>query len=248
MQTHTREMAALAEAARTGQTRFNLYAGIHKALRALLADTLCRLGRTDPSQPGDVAAAMDHLQGVLHFCHSHVQHENRFVHPALECRQAGLTQAVAHDHDGHVEHIGELAGLAQAVRDADDAERAGLLHTLYLRFSLFVADNLSHMQVEETDLNNALWSLYSDAELIALHDALVATIPMDETLLTMRWMLPQMHAGERLATLQGMRAGGAPAEALAAVLDAALPHMSPADGAALLRGLGLPPVPGLVTA
>lgn len=246
MQTHTREMAALAEAARTGQTRFNLYAGIHKALRAMLTDMLCRLGRTDPEQPQDVVAAMDRLQALLRYCHSHVQHENRFVHPALEQRQAGLTRPVADDHEDHVIHMAELADLAEAVRRAEPGERAGLLHEIYLRFSLFVADNLCHMQVEETALNGALWSLYTDAELIALHDALVATIPLDETLLTMRWMLPHLNAGERLATLQGMRAGGAPAEAIEAVLDAALPHMGMAEGAALRRSLGLAPVPGLV--
>ena len=248
MQSHTQEMAALAEAARTGQTRFNIYAGIHKAMRAMLADTLNRIGRTDPGNPDDVADTTQAVVQMLDFCHSHVQHENTFVHPALEHHRAGVTQAVAHDHSGHLHHIAELRRLAESLTGASTEERAASLHSLYLLFALFVADNLAHMHVEETVLNNALWATCTDAEILAIHDALVATIPPEETMWTMRWMLPHLHAGERLATLQGMQAGGAPAEVIQAVLEVARPHLSERDWAGLLRGLGQAPVPGLVTA
>jgi len=246
MQSHTQEMAALAEAARNGQTRFNLYAGIHKAMRAMLADTLHRIGRTDPDNPEEVADTAQAVAQMLAFCHSHVQHENTFVHTALESRCAGVTQTVAHDHTGHLHHIAELGRLAASLAEASTQERAASLQSLYLLFALFVADNLAHMHVEETALNNALWASHTDAEILAIHDALVATIPFEETLWTMRWMLPHLHAGERLAVLQGMKAGGAPAEAIQAVLEAARPHLNECEWAQLLRGLGQAPVPGLV--
>lgn len=41
-------MAQVAAAARTGTGRLNLYAGIHKALRAFMANTLITVGRVLP--------------------------------------------------------------------------------------------------------------------------------------------------------------------------------------------------------
>ncbi|MBU4508325.1 MAG: hypothetical protein KJ740_18180, partial [Gammaproteobacteria bacterium] len=109
------------------------------------------------------------------------------------------------------------------------------------------ADNLQHMHVEETRHNAALWSAYTDAELHAIHDALVATIEPADMMQVMRWMLPQMHALERLQVLGGMRQG-APAPVFQAVLDVVQPHLSPRDWAKLTQGLGLPAVPGLAAA
>jgi hypothetical protein len=119
------------------------------------------------------------------------------------------------------------------------------LHGLYLALALFVADNFAHMHVEETLHNGALWAWYSDEELRGIHGALVASVPPEEMMQVMRWMVPQLSAPERLATMDGMRAT-APAPAFNAVLDVARPHLSERDWGKLMRGLGLPEVQWLV--
>lgn len=246
MQFTQQEMNQLA-AASTSSSRENLYAGIHKALRAFMTDTLLAVGRADPSDPQDVADASGLVIGLMDLCEAHVQHENSFVHPAIEARTPGVCGEVAQDHVAHLHHIQRLRAAAQQLTGLDDPLQAGALHALYLELSLFVADNLQHMHVEETRHNAALWSAYTDAELRAIHDALVATIPPSEMMQVMRWMLPQMHALERLQVLGGMRQG-APAPVFQAVLDVVQPHLSPRDWAKLTQGLGLPAVPGLVAA
>jgi hypothetical protein len=246
MQFTQQEMNQLA-AASTGSSRENLYAGIHKALRALMSDTLLAVGRADPSDPQDVADASGRVTGLMDLCAAHVQHENTFVHPAIEARTPGVCGEVAQDHVEHLHHIERLRAAAQQLPGLDATLQAGALHALYLELSLFVADNLQHMHVEETRHNAALWGAYTDAELRAIHDALVATIPPSEMMQVMRWMLPQMHAQERLQVLGGMRLG-APAPVFQAVLDVVQPHLSPRDWAKLTQGLGLPAVPGLVEA
>ena len=122
----------------------------------------------------------------------------------------------------------------------------GVTVAFYLALALFVADNFQHMHTEETVHNSALWAAYSDAELIGIHDALVATIPPAEMMLVMRWMLPQLNAPERLEVMQGMRAG-APAPVFEGMLTGTQGLLNQRDWAKLARGLGLPPVPGLVT-
>lgn len=246
MQFTQQEMNQLA-AASTSSSRENLYAGIHKALRAMMTDTLLAVGRADPSDPQDMADASGRVIGLMDLCEAHVQHENSFVHPAIEARTPGVCGEVAQDHVEHLHHIQRLRAAAQQLTGLDAQLQAGALHALYLELSLFVADNLQHMHVEETRHNAALWSAYTDAELRAIHDALVATIPPSEMMQVMRWMLPQMHALERLQVLGGMRQG-APAPVFQAVLDVVQPHLSPRDWAKLTQGLGLPAVPGLVAA
>jgi len=63
------------------------------------------------------------------------------------------------------------------VRDARDEHRAALAQRLYRHLALFIGENLQHMQVEETENNAALWALYSDDELAAIHDRLLASVP-----------------------------------------------------------------------
>ena len=247
MQSHALEMAHVSAAARAGNGRFNFYAEIHKALRAYMADTLVRVGRTDPADAAELQHTVAQVAELLDFCASHVAHENGFIHPALEARRPGVSGPVADDHVGHLHHIAHLRDAAQGLLVCDAAEREAGLQALYLALALFVADNLQHMHVEETVHNQALWDTYTDLELIALHNALVASIPPAENMLVMRWMIPNINAPQGAAVLGGMRQG-APAEAFQAVMDTVRPHLNDRDWGKLTGDLGMAAVPGLATA
>lgn len=247
MQSHVLEMAHIVAATRIGQGRVNMYAGIHKALRAFMTDTLVRIGRTDPANDQQLAATAAQTLDLLSLCDGHIKHENGFVHPALDARCPGVATHVAQEHEGHLHHIAHLRGVAQALAQGDTGEREAALYALYLGLGLFVADNLQHMHTEETVHNPALWSAYSDAELNAIHDALVATVTPEHMALVMHWMLPNLNASERLGFMQDTR-GKAPAPVFAGMVDAAHGLLSQGDWAQLARGLGLPVTPALMTA
>lgn len=247
MQSQLLEMAQVVATARTGQDRFNMYAGIHKAVRAFLVDTLTVVGRTDPANPQQVVAAAAQTLELLDFCAGHITHENGFVHPALDARCPGVADRIASEHVEHEHHIAHLRSVAQALTHGDASDTEATLYALYLGLGLFVADNLQHMHVEETVHNPALWATHSDAELIALHDALVASVPPTEMMRVMRWMLPNLNAPERLDMFLGMRAS-APAPVFEGTLEAARGLLPQSDWAQLARGLSLPAVPALMTA
>jgi hypothetical protein len=225
--------------------RFDMYSGIHKALRALMADSLVALGRMDSDDAADVAQCTERVRGLLAICAGHVRHENEFVHAAIEARAPGASAAIAHEHQDHVQHITRLAGLVEVLRAAAPEQRAGAATRLYRELALFVADNFQHMHVEETAHNAVLWARYTDAELIAIHDALVAAVPPAEMMAIARWLVPSVNPHERLHLLLDLRAK-APAPAFQAILDTAQPHLTGGEWAKLARGLGLDPVPGLV--
>ena len=228
----------LAQVARADEAaRFNLYTDIHKGLRALLTDSLLAVGRMDPQDAAAVAATTTRVARMLDFCAAHLQHEDRFIHPAIEARAPGAAAGAAHDHREHEQAIAALRALTARLGTTPAPGRAGVAHALYLQLSRFVAHNLEHMHTEETAHNAALWAHYSDAELVTLHDALVATIPPEEMMFTLSWMLPAQNPAERAALLSAMQAG-APAPVFAAVLDLARTHLPAADWQALQQRLG----------
>lgn len=241
MKIDVQELERLAAA----QPRVDMYGGIHKAMRACMADALLALGRVDPEDAAELAVATARVMDLLDLCESHLQHENDFVHRAIEARAAGASDAIAHDHEEHREHIAQLRALTLAMRTAGAGAAPVVTQQLYAQLALFVAENFRHMHVEETAHNAVLWARYTDAELIELHDELVASIPPEQMMRIARWLVPAMNPAERLGLLSDVRSK-APAPAFEAMLEVARPHLTAGEWAKLARGLGLPAIPGLV--
>jgi hypothetical protein len=219
--------------------RLDLYAGIHKALRLLMTRTLTAVGSTDPADAAEVAAARQQVDGLLGLCELHLKDENTFVHPALERARPGSSARVAADHGHHEESIADLRDLAALVAHSGAAARAAALHRLYHALALFVADNLQHMHVEETAHNAVLWAHYDDAELAAIEQAIVASIPPDAMAAALHGFFPALNAPERAGMLAGMR-DGMPPQAFAGVLGIAERTLAAADFAKLQRDLQRP--------
>lgn len=246
MKIDNREMAKV-EALADGASRADLYLGIHKALRALMADVLVAVGRMDPEDEAEFDWVSSRVLQLADVCTDHLIHENEFMHPAMEVCQPGSSERVAQEHQEHRDAIARLRAEVQQMRACQGEARARAALALYRQLALFVAHNFQHMHVEETAHNQVLWAHYGDAELGALHDRLVASIPPEDMLFTLRWMIPAMTPAERLQVLGGMQAH-APAPAFAAALDVVQPHLDLRGWAKLARGLALAPVAGLVEA
>jgi hypothetical protein len=217
-------------------TRLDLYTPIHKALRLFMTDTLQRLGRIDPDDDAELAATAEQVQALLGQCRAHLAHENQFVHTALEARRPGTSARIAAEHDEHLETIAALEAELAALRALPSAP--GALR-LYRQLALFVADNFEHMHHEETQHNAELWALYSDAELLDVHDRLVASIGPAEMAATVRWLLPAMSPAERVAMLEPMQQQ-LPPEAMRGLLDIARPHLGLQGWDKLARALDIP--------
>ena len=238
----------LNEVAAAQAPRLDMYSGIHKALRAAMADTLLAVGRMDVEDDLDLAQTTQRVLELLGFCASHLKHENEFVHTAIEARAPGASEAIGHEHEDHLKHIAQLSEAVASLRACPQpALRHGLANALYGQLALFIADNFHHMRVEETAHNAVLWARYTDGELMAIHDALVASIPPAEMMYTARWLVPFMNPVARAGLLGDIRAK-APAPAFQAILETVQPHLSQQEWGKLMRALDLPPAPGLVTA
>ena len=225
--------------------RFSLYTAIHKALRSCMSDTLCRVGRLDVNDSDEMNATLGQLDTLLSACADHIEHENHFVHTAIEARLPEGAARTAADHVEHADSIEALRREALALAAASADERVPRALRLYRHLALFVAENFQHMHVEETANAAALWAHYSDAELLAIHDRLLASIPPLGQLLVARWMVPALSPAERAGMMNGMKLQ-TPPEAFLGVLEHVRPHLDASGWAKLARAVGVPQVPDLV--
>lgn len=221
--------------------RFDIYRPIHKALRACMGDTLLRVGNADPADGADVAAVLVQVRELAEFCALHLKKENTIVHPAMEARRVGSTSLIAGDHEHHGWAIDKIETLCRDVEAApadDAAARDAALHGLYRYLAVFVGENLSHMNVEETDHNAVLWATHTDEEIMAIEHAIVAGLGPEEKAKSLRWMLPALNHAERVGFLSGMRAA-VPPFVFDGVLAIARQHLAARDFAKLSAALGL---------
>jgi hemerythrin-like domain-containing protein len=243
MKLDTTELQHIEAAAGLGRT--DLYTAIHKALRAWMSHTLLRLGQLDTSDELDCGEVMTELEQLLDALQGHLETENNFVHTAIEARRPGAIEGIERDHAAHKAAIAQLRRHAQALLHAAPAARDPSALFLYRELALFVAENFEHMQVEETQNQQLLWSAYSDQELLAIHGAILQSIPPQKMAAMLSWMIPALNPAARARLLSELRAN-APAAAFDGMLGLAQARLSTRDWVKLTNALGLPQVPGLV--
>jgi len=185
--------------------RFDGYLSVHKGLRAFMADVLTTIGRTDASDAAEVAEGMALVRSLLDICRGHLFTENQFLHTAMEARRPGSACVTANDHVQQEEKFEQLESQILAVERTLAAARTANLLQLYRTLALFVAENFQHMNVEEIDNNATLWSLYTDAELHAIHEEILKSIDPEKMRVFLRWILPYVSPAERAAIVSGMQ-------------------------------------------
>ncbi len=239
----TPELVTPTAASAHAAPRFDMYASIHKALRSLMCDTLLAVGRMDVNDPAELGSTLNRVEMLLAFCLDHIEHENGWVHTAIEARQPAGAARTAHDHEEHFETIAALRAETAALRAAKPQTQAMLAHRLYQHLSLFVAENFQHMHIEETANNAALWALYTDAELHEIHGRLLASIPPAKELQVVRWMIPACSPMER-AAIVGHAKMQMPPEAFLGVLGHVQPHVDESGWLKLAAAVGVSPTLG----
>jgi hypothetical protein len=217
-------------------SRHDVYTNIHKTLRNMMFQTQVALGAVDPADGPETEAALSRVRELLAVCRAHLDHENEFLHTAMERRHPGSSTRIAEEHVEHEKAIERLEGEVFAVEQSRGVARAPALLGLYRRLGLFIAENLEHMHYEETVHNAILAAAYTDEELAAIEADLVAHVPPESMGVILRWMLPSIDHGQRLGMLQAMRVQ-APGEVFRGALALARKHLSGADWKKLALGL-----------
>lgn len=180
------------------ETRYNFYHAIHKALRLGHCRMLPALGSLDYRDRVRTEAVMADLRNLMAVGRGHLEGENREIHAALEQRAPGASSHAADGHDDHERSFVEIEGMIHAIEQAPASERELLGRRLYRRYAVFVAHDLEHMDIEESELLTALHESFTDDELKAIEGRIVAGVPPQKMAAVMMLMAPALNHGERV--------------------------------------------------
>lgn len=216
----------------------DLYRDIHKAIRAELFAVTSSAGRIDPAQGIARAALATHVGDVVGLLVEHAEHEDATIQPALEVHLPDLAERIEVDHltiEARMSDLKEMAAEAAALAVVDPATK---IHRLYLALAAFTSDYLEHQDVEERVVMPALEAAVGVEEVVAIHQAILASIPPDEMARALALMIPAMNIDNRVELLGGMRAN-APAEVFEGVWGLAGSVLEPSDFSALAARLDI---------
>lgn len=213
------------------------YSNIHKCVRSVLFSTAIEIGAADAANLAARRQVGARVAAASALLASHAKHEDVHVQPAIVRELPGLAGRITDDHarfDLQTEWLQELA--AAAALTADRPRRA--LHKLYVEFNAFTSAYLDHQDYEERVVMPAMEQAIGVPAVVAIHEAIVSSIPPQEMAETLAIMLPVINIDERVEMLDGIRMG-APAEAFAGVCALAASVLSKADYTQLSSRLGL---------
>lgn len=185
--------------------RYDMYRLIHKGMRFKMLEALRQLSTVDINDARELTPLLANVLSLLVLCQCHVEHENNFVHTAMEARKPGSSTAIAEQHQHHEQELARLIARLDEIQQAAPEAKLALVHRYYRDFALWIADNFVHMEQEESDHNAALWSVYSDEEIMQIEQNLVASITPDMMPFTTQIMLEAMSPDERSEFLSTMR-------------------------------------------
>ena len=182
------------------RNRLDVYRNVHKGIRVMLFDLIQKSGRTDFTDITKVAKLRGEVREIFELLESHAHNEDQHIMPLVRAVAPRLAAEFAEAHEDQEARLpGLLAALESIETSGNDAEARG--HAFVVQLSRVAGELLTHMADEELELNDALWTAYSDDELHAAEQRLVASIPPEKMARYLRWMLPAMNPSERASFL-----------------------------------------------
>jgi iron-sulfur cluster repair protein YtfE (RIC family) len=217
----------------------DLYRDIHKAIRVELFSVTTTAASLDPSDPEARAALAGHVADIAALLSDHAEHEDGAIQPVLERELPQLAAEVESDHASLECRIASLRDEAAEAALPRIGDPGFAVHRLHLDLAAFTSKYLAHQDLEERVIMPALEDRVGVEAVVAVHQAILGSIPPDAMAKSLAIMLPAMNIDGRSELLGGMRAG-APAEVFEGVWGLAGSVLAPEDRVALARRLDLP--------
>jgi len=186
--------------------RYNIFDFIHKAWRALLYETALVLQQTDFENSEESDKAIKQLELVLKTFASHAYHEDTFVIPAVEKFAPAVAKGMQGDHGKDEVLTHEMENKIEAFYYASSPEvKSEIGREIMYLFIEFVAFNLIHMNMEEHVINEVLWKNYTDEQLMAINKDIVKSVPGDEMMFSLQWMIKGISNMQLAQLLSNLR-------------------------------------------
>jgi hypothetical protein len=236
--TATTTAPLIAETAALETVSFDIYRNIHKGIRNGLFAVTLAAGQVDAHDVAAVRAVADRWTDLVTVLVAHAEHEDEFVQPVIERFQPAYAAEIADAHPRLEAQMAELEILADRAADACPEQARVLTHRLYLGLASFTAEYLQHQEFEEFEVMVMLSQHLSFDELLAVDNAIVASISLEMMAKSAALMLPAMNIDEQAELYEGARLG-APPEVFQGMVALGEAVLEPARFQALCTRLGI---------
>jgi hemerythrin-like domain-containing protein len=174
----------------------------HKYVSATLNDLERLIARVDFCDVEAVAEVEKIFDGVAEMLKFHAEYEDEQLHSLLQQKGSEVHTDAEQDHHHQTVQIAAIRELIEQVKQATTAEaRIEVGYELYLTYRKFVADNLAHLHVEETEILPELQRLYTDEELQQVEAQTYQKMTPDEMVHMLEVLFPHMNRSDRHAFL-----------------------------------------------
>jgi len=202
--------------------RFNVFNQIHKAMRALLFDTVMQWQQTDMTNSEAAAPVACQVNLLLDIFDAHAHFEDNFImHPAAHHAPELMADFEA-EHETDLQLTNELRTKLGFYHEATDKLAAA--NEVYYALNDFAAFNLRHMNKEEQLLNRVLWQHYTDADILDMEREIQQRISPDKMPVYFEWMIKGINDTEMLLWLSAVKCE-APDFVLATLLGACAQYL-----------------------
>ncbi|MBS1732019.1 MAG: hemerythrin domain-containing protein [Bacteroidetes bacterium] len=186
--------------------RFNIFNMIHKALRGMLYNTAQSIQQTWFGDKADAELVFEKIHEVVAAFENHGHHEDHILMPYVEKYDPVRIASFESEHVEDLYMGNHLKHLINIYRDAaTDQERMIAGSAITRAFQDYMIFNLKHMQREEIELNELLWEVYTDEQLLDINAGIIASIPADEMAQTAGKMMMSINKNEALNWLSSVK-------------------------------------------
>ena len=192
------------------EQRFEMYRPIHKVVRHAMFSTSHAIGAADFRDEESTQEAFGKLDKVITLLQVHAEHESNFVHPALESKVPGITAPFAGNHEEDERVYAQLGDLTRRAHSSVGDERVALGKQVYSLFNKFVGDYLGHLDREENELESALLEHYTDAELSAIDQAIMGSVPPEQMADWLPLFCSSMNVDDLIMGFSNFKSAGPP--------------------------------------
>jgi hemerythrin HHE cation binding domain-containing protein len=200
----------IVETAALETVTFDIYRNIHKGIRSGLFSLTVAAGEVDPHDQVAVQGVAGRWTDMVNLLVAHAEHEDGFVQPVIERFAPSYAAEIAGAHPRLEAQMAELEVLADRAADACSDQVRILTHRLYLGLASFTAEYLQHQEFEEFEVMVMLSQHLSFDELLAIDNAIVASIEPDMMAKCAALMLPAMNIDDQTDLFEGARVGVPP--------------------------------------
>lgn len=177
--------------------RYSTFTKVHKGLRTLLFDTAILTQHTDFTKEEEVGTLTDRLNEIILLFEGHAYAEDNFVFSMVKNINPSVIDALEEEHEEDhrlSQGLQYWINMLQQPLSAEERKAAGI--ALLIGLNEFIAFNLTHMNKEETIVNELIWETYSDEEIKANEQKLVSNIPPEKMMRYVKWMLKGLAVHE----------------------------------------------------